>query len=142
VEGRQLEDIARPLTATGRDPEERAPSEDQLRSDSGPRSSRHSSPRSATINRYRPGPGRQSSRVMGYAPSPSVSVESEVAAILQTLDENGPLDRRQIYQILGARFWGPGVLREALRGAVIEGSIVRVPPSKYGISTHDAPNGR
>ena len=47
-------------------------------------------------------------------------------AICQALDEHGPTDRRELARLVGARYWGPGRFRAAVREAVGEGYARRV----------------
>ncbi|MGH9054433.1 MAG: MFS transporter, partial [Acidimicrobiales bacterium] len=125
AEGRQLEDIARPLSTADAESDSVSPSgrgrAQETRDTDGP-----------TRRRYRPGPGRQASRIMGYSATPIASLNDEVAMIQEVLAAHGPLDRAQIGELVGARFWGPGVLREALRQAAAAGLIARISSSMYG----------
>jgi hypothetical protein len=148
AEGEQLEDIARPLTADDADQgsadtddgggggAEEGNHRDENRYRTGQEEatvgSRPGRPL-RSIGRIRPGPGSQTSRVMGYStPLPHQVLHHEVAAIERALTEHGPMDRHEIYQRTGAQFWGPGVLREALRQAVSTGLIVKLSGSTFG----------
>jgi len=75
-----------------------------------------------------------------WAPSMSASVVPaadpflpvEVERIVAALDDEGrPLERRQIAAAAGARFWGPGRFRRALRTALLEGRIARAGRGRY-----------
>ena len=58
-------------------------------------------------------------------------LDREVAAISQALDEHGPTERRELARLIGARYWGPGRFRAALREAVQDGSARRVSRSTF-----------
>src|SRR3954447_17531637 len=128
AEQKQLEDIAEPLTATdsGSDPDARGQPEAK------PAPSR---PR----GRFRPGPARnRTSPGMPVAEpilSPGVDVDREVGIIERALDEKGSASRRELRNRVGARFWGPGRFRAALRQAVAEGRAKRLRGGEY-VSAH------
>lgn len=124
AEGANLEDIARPLTAvdaegtqgdTGQEPTAE-PAE-------------KSADQPAAKKRLRPGPG--SAGV--YAPWPSVSsrdVPEEVAAkeiqgIVDFVRDRGPVSEVELHRVIGARRWGPGRFRSAVREAIRGGQIRR-----------------
>ena len=85
------------------------------------------------LRRYRPGPGRISgSPGIGVSmPLPPQPLRTEVQAIEKALDEHGGTDRRELARMVGARYWGPGVFREALRKALADGSVRRTSRSTY-----------
>ncbi|MBB4663589.1 MFS transporter [Conexibacter arvalis] len=77
-----------------------------------------------------------------WAPSMSASVVPvsdpflpvEVERIVAALSESErPLERRQLAVAVGARFWGPGRYRRALRTAVFEQRVRRVGRSSYAL---------
>jgi MFS family permease len=108
AEQKQLEDVAEPLTAEGTGGR-RAP------------------------GRWRPGPGPLSSaRAMGIAgPHPPVPLDSEVAIIANALREHGSANRQELARRVGGRYWGPGRFREALREAVSQGQVKRLPRGEF-----------
>ena len=55
-------------------------------------------------------------------------------AIASALAEHGPMDRRELARVVGARYWGPGAFSGALRQAVLEGLARRVSRDAYGPS--------
>ena len=57
---------------------------------------------------------------------------AELASIEKVLREEGPLERRELGQRVGSKFWGPGRYRNALRAGLREGKIVRVRRGVYG----------
>ncbi len=90
------------------------------------------------LRRYRPGPGRISaSPGIAVSSLPPQVLDSEIRAIEKALDEHGATERRELAQMVGARYWGPGVFRDALREAVIEGTVRRASRSTYE-PVHDA----
>jgi MFS family permease len=81
--------------------------------------------------RYRPGPGGGMYAPMmagtWSAPDPAAGLlEPQIEAIEQTLARTGPTERRQLAQLVGARYWGPGRFRLALQEALREGRVRRV----------------
>jgi len=56
---------------------------------------------------------------------------SQIWTIEKALDEHGATERRDLAQMVGARYWGPGVFREALREAIAEGTVRRTSRSTY-----------
>jgi MFS family permease len=149
AEGQSLEDIARPLTATDQD-EASEPGDEQP---SGPdqvddaararreqaaererrsreRLARHAEFERHGRRRYRPGGGATiGSRGFGrfpVTPGPDYDLDREVEIIGRTLEERGPLRRSALAEAVGARFWGPGRFRRALRFATEEGAARQV----------------
>lgn len=91
------------------------------------------------LRRYRPGPGRVSASpgIAVSSPLPPQVLDSEIQAIEKALEEHGATERRELSQMVGARYWGPGVFRAALREAVTEGIVRRTSRSTYE-PVHDA----
>jgi MFS family permease len=88
--------------------------------------------------RYRPGPGMEypyySPGMVGTSlrrPSAVVSLQREVEAIGQAVDEGGPISREELFRIVGARRWGPGRFRRALGEAVASGRIRRTARGRF-----------
>ncbi len=52
--------------------------------------------------------------------------------IERALAEHGELGRQDLARRIGARYWGPGRFRNALREAVAEGAATRVGRDRYG----------
>jgi MFS family permease len=79
--------------------------------------------------RYRPGPGGGMYAPMmagtWSTPDPAGALEPQIEAIEQTLARTGPTERRQLAQLVGARYWGPGQFRLALQEALREGRVRR-----------------
>ncbi|MDR7303412.1 MFS transporter [Haloactinomyces albus] len=91
------------------------------------------------LRRFRPGPGSilGSARLGGLdVRSPRTDIESEpdreIGMLVRALSEHGPTNRRELAQLVGARYWGPGKFGQALSIAVDEGDIRRLSRSMYG----------
>jgi MFS family permease len=115
-----LEKIAKPLTAEeaehdGQQPERPKPGR--------------------PVSRYRLGPGRASSSPgMPLAfPEREVGLEREVAIIERALKEHGSANRRELGRRVGARYWGPGRFRAALREAIAEDKVRRLRRDQYAL---------
>lgn len=89
--------------------------------------------------RYRPGPGRISSSpgMVVSSSLPPADLDREIQAITQALDEHGATDLRELGRLVGARYWGPGVFREALRQAVAGGAAHRNSRTVYAPPAED-----
>jgi MFS family permease len=137
AEQRPLEDVAEPLTAEGapEPAEDERPEEDErslrIRRRAEARALRERGGR----RRYRPGPGR-----LGASRGLTVSVgehdddaelDREIEIIGRALQDHGSANRRELARRVGARYWGPGRFRAALREAVDEGEVRRLPGGEY-----------
>ena len=109
---RDLEDIAKPLSAEGVEGDEEKP-------------------RPAAARRRRFGPSESGS---SYAPAqlsstrvPDEDLDAEVAALVDALREAGDegLDRKTLGNRVSCRLWGPGRYRHALGTALARGEIRR-----------------
>jgi MFS family permease len=139
-----LEDIARPITVADAGPAAAAPlmeppaAEPELHLE-------HSRRRLARRQRRRregarwllPGPGATlySPGMVGTAsrwvPTAEQDLDREVDEIARALDERGPTSRDELAELVGARYWGPGRFRAALREAVDEGRVQRLSRATY-----------
>jgi hypothetical protein len=133
----RLEDIAKPITAEEAEREgaaERAPApgEDEVER----RHRARSDWQRKGLRRYRPGPGTASfSPFFGQPPELREEwLDNEIEIIVRALEEHGELGREELARRIGARYWGPGRFRAALREAVREGSIRRVSRSRYAVA--------
>ena len=135
AEGKPLEDIAKPITAreaeegTGEEAEpERREAEERDR-----RERERWERERMGLRRYRPGPGTAS--YSPFLPPPYESnpdwLDHEIGIIDRALQESGELDRRQLAERVGARYWGPGRFRAALRGAISDGVVRRTGRERY-----------
>ena len=135
AEQKSLEDIAEPLSAQGeggeveREEPERSAEEERER-----RRRERAARERAGLRRWRPGPGTAS--YSPFMPPPSEVrqewLEREVGMIERVVKEQGELRRAELAQRLGARYWGPGRFRAALREAVAEGVVARTGRDRYG----------
>jgi hypothetical protein len=64
-----------------------------------------------------------------------VSLDREIEAVADVLQERGDMNRAELHVAVNARLWGPGRFRRALREAVQERRVKRVPGSRYGPGT-------
>jgi hypothetical protein len=130
AEQESLEDIAKPLTA------QEAEQEGEPDREREPGREREAAPARARQRRYRPGPGRVSSSPGMWVSTPTdVEYGREVSAIERALAQGEPLERRELAQRVGARFWGPGRFPAALREAVESGRARRVSRNRFGPAT-------
>ena len=87
--------------------------------------------------RFVPGPGPTfySPGMVGtasrWAPTAEQDLDREIDEIGRALDERGPTDRDELAALVGARYWGPGRFRTALRETVNEGRAKRVARDTY-----------
>jgi hypothetical protein len=90
------------------------------------------------LRRFLPGPGSTffSPGMIGtasrWAPTAEQDLDREISVIARALDERGTTDRDDLAELVGARFWGPGRFRIALREAVNEGRAQRLSRTTFG----------
>jgi MFS family permease len=127
AEGKSLEDIARPLSAEdaeGADGDGERPA--------GDREPERPAARAAG-GRFRPGPG-----MGGSSPGMAVSQRTGPADLrtyvgrIETAVAERPLERTELAQVVGARYWGPGCFNAALREAVTSGRVQRQGRTRFG----------
>jgi len=148
--GRQLEDIAQPLSAAEAEPsgrEELAAEAAGRDQDSARRAAqerirarieRRQQRERSGLRRYRPGPGGfPTARVPADAVPVAEVLDNEILAIQRALDEHGPTERQKLADLVGARYWGPGVFRETLREATADGDIRRTSRNTYAPADDD-----
>jgi MFS family permease len=129
AEQESLEDIAKPLTAEDAEGDSEreggdAPAPSAPRGEAAARERRR---------RYRLGPGQTSSSPGMFVSAPTkIEFESEVSAIERVLAGREPTERRELAQLVGARFWGPGRFPAALHEAVESGRARRVSRNRFG----------
>jgi MFS family permease len=93
------------------------------------------------LRRFRPGPGDTlySPGMVGtasrWAQTAEQDLDREINAIARALDERGPTDRDDLADAVGARYWGPGRFRAALREAEEEGLARRLSRTTYAPPT-------
>ena len=143
AEQRQLEDIAEPLTAEGTpEPEQAEVEREQPRDEEAElaqrirrRAQAREQRERAGRRRYRPGPGRLGAS-RGLTPSAGevdseADLDREIAIIERALEDRGSANRRELARRVGARYWGPGRFRSALREAIAEGAVKRLRGGEY-----------
>lgn len=69
------------------------------------------------------------------------NLDNEIQAIQRALDEHGTTERKELARLVGARYWGPGVFRSALREALAEGDIRRLSPTTFSVGDSGSPGG-
>jgi MFS family permease len=137
AEQESLEDIAKPLTAEEAEGEGRRKAEgDRDRAEApapaAPRGDRDEAAARARRRRYRLGPGPTSSSPGMFVSAPTkVEFEREVSAIERVLEGREATERRELAQLVGARFWGPGRFSAALKAAVESGRVRRVARNRF-----------
>ncbi len=93
--------------------------------------------------RLRPGPGASlySPGMIGtasrWAPAADEDLDREIDVIARALGERGATARDELAKAVGARYWGPGRFRNALREAVDEGRARRVSRTTYAPAEQD-----
>jgi hypothetical protein len=60
--------------------------------------------------------------------------EHEISQLERALEDKGQLQRGELGELVGCKYWGPGRYSRALRAAVQEGRISRVARGRYGPS--------
>jgi MFS family permease len=95
--------------------------------------------RRAGLRRFLPGPGQtfyspgmMTGRSGEWSSGADIALDREVNAIAQALAEHGPTGRARLAEMVGARYWGPGRFRAALREAVHEGRARPLAGNEYG----------
>lgn len=136
AEGKQLEDIATPITAADAEAKEGGADEQAAEA----QTERHAAAGAvATAGAYRGRRfGRGSSRgwspVASYSSSVDEDVRDQVAAIEVTLRENGTLDRNALKERVNARRWGPGCFAKALTEAQSAGIVTRAGRNQFALA--------
>jgi MFS family permease len=134
AERESLEDIAKPLTAEEAEGDRAEGERDRAEAPAptAPRADRDEAAARARRRRYRLGPGPTSSSPGMFVSAPvKVEFEREVSAIERVLADREPTERRELAQLVGARFWGPGRFQAALREAVESGRVRRVARNRF-----------
>jgi MFS family permease len=149
-----LESIARPITVADAGPAAAAPSMEPPAAEPHPRDerirrrlARQQRRRREGARRLLPGPGPTlySPGMVGtasrWSPTAEQDLDREIDEIARALDERGPTSREELAELVGARYWGPGRFRAALREAVDEGRARRLSRATYA-PAHAAPTVR
>ncbi len=139
AEQQSLEDIATPISAEKTEGEAEEDEASQRREDTERRHRARAERERTGMRRYRPGPGTASfSPFIGEpAPIPDQGrIDEEIGLIAAALVEHGRLSREELGRRIGARYWGPGRFRSALREAVAEGAARRAGRNLYAPPRH------
>jgi MFS family permease len=147
AEQKSLEDIAAPLTAEDAEAEEPpvTPEGERIRQREERRRERARTGR----RRYQPGPGTSfySPGMLGtgasarYATAAGEDLDREIEAIVRVLEALGAMQYGELGRRLDAPRWGPRRYRAALREAIDEGRVRRLPGGAYGPVATPASNG-
>ena len=138
AEGERLEDLALPLTAEedveGR-PDEH---EEERRARAARIAARQQRQRAglAGARRYRPGPPPGWIAAWREPPTPEALetvLDHEVETIVRAVAEHEPMTAHQLHRAIGARYWGPGEFRKAVREALADRRIVRMRRGLIGL---------
>jgi MFS family permease len=141
AEQRRLEDIAKPITAEEAEREEVAEPAPAPDEEAERRHRARLERERLGLRRYRPGPGTASfSPFFGHpAEQRPEWLDREIDIISRALQEHGELGRDDLARRIGARYWGPGRFRAALREALSEGAVRRVSRSSYAAADERNP---
>jgi hypothetical protein len=71
----------------------------------------------------------RSRRTLGWGANP---------AFQRALREHGSTERGELSRLVGARYWGPGMFRAALREALAQGGIRRLSRTTFAASDRDS----
>jgi MFS family permease len=135
AEGQNLEDLAAPLTTAEDGPTE----DDDGRRSRDARIEARAQRRQAEQSgrrRYRPGPSAGWTGAWREAPSIGAAdsaLDHEIETISRAVEELEELSVRELHKAVGARFWGPGEFRKAVREALAENRIARKPHGRIGL---------
>jgi MFS family permease len=81
---------------------------------------------------YSPGQIGTAGTTSRWSAASDEAMDREIAEIARALEAVGPARRGALVRYAGARFWGPGRFRRALRQAVDEGRVQRLSRDSYG----------
>ena len=70
-----------------------------------------------------------------------VQLDAEIEHLSRTVTEEGEMSRTQLSSLVGARYWGPGRFRAALREAVRDGLVVELGRGQVGPPRDAYPQG-
>jgi hypothetical protein len=146
AEGRRLEDLALPLTTADQptsDEPESAKTADSERDEErhardariAARAERQLAGRSG-MRRYRPGPSPGWNAAWREPPNAGVSdaaLDHEIETIARAMQEHQLMTIGALHAAVGARYWGPGEFRRALREALSENRIARKGRGRLGL---------
>jgi MFS family permease len=123
AEQEELESIAKPLTA------EEAEEDGEQKEDGEERPRKPRRPEPTGLGR--PARLRTSPGMPLFGPYLEPGLEHEVETIERALREHGEATGRELSRRVGARYWGPGRFRAALRAARAENRVKRLGRDRY-----------
>ena len=91
-------------------------------------------------HRYRPGPSAGWNGPWREAPdagAPETALDHEIETIAHAVEDHEPMSLRELHRAVGARYWGPGEFRKAMREALAENRIVRTGRRRIGAARSD-----
>jgi hypothetical protein len=93
------------------------------------------------IRRYRPGPAAGWNAAWRERPGGNAhetALDHEVETISRAVAEQDSMSMRELHREVGARYWGPGEFRRAVREALAENRITRRSRGRIGRPTEGA----
>ena len=76
------------------------------------------------------------------APFDEIDLDREVEMIDRALHDRGSASRRELERRVGARYWGPGLFRAALREAIADGRVKPLARGQYApVTGEEADSG-
>jgi hypothetical protein len=63
---------------------------------------------------------------------PESALDHEIDSIARAVAENESMTIREVHRAVGARYWGPGEFRKAMREALTENRITRKSRGRVG----------
>lgn len=117
-------DQIKPLTAVDEDQDADRPTDRESESAGAGRTASTQARR----QRFRPGPSVRWTASWLEPPGqevPETALGQEVETIARAVEEHQAIEVRQLYRVVGARYWGPGEYRHALREALAQRRIRR-----------------
>lgn len=128
AEGRDLESLAAPLTTVDDQSDEAQDPDRQERAARIAARAERQRASQSRARRYRPGPAPGWAGAWREPPSPGApetALDHEIETISRAVSEHGPVTLRDLHRVVGARYWGPGEFRKAMREALAENRIAR-----------------
>ena len=128
AEGQKLEDIAAPLTEAESESEGQGDADRQARDSRIAARTERRQLSQTGARRYRPGPYAGWRAAWREEPSPGAedaALDHEIEIIARAVSEHETIGVRELHRAVGARYWGPGEFRRAVREALAENRIAR-----------------
>ena len=134
AEGQNLEDLAAPLTTADKETSEEDPERRARETRIAARRERQRAGQSGR-RRYRPGPPPGWNAAWREAPSAGAAetaLDHEIETISRAVADHEVMSLRELHNAVGARYWGPGEFRKAMREALAENRIARKRHGRIG----------